>query len=448
MKKKISVIGAGSGIFAMNMIKDICLTPNLADSEICFMDIDEARLDASYTLCKRYSEEVGAALNITKTLSREECLQGADFVINTVLIGGYRGWKEGWEIGKKWGYRYGGSLHIMHDEAFWINFYQLRMMEDILLDIKRICLDAWYVMIANPVMAGITYLQRKYPEVKLVGLCHGFGGVYELADILGLEHDKITYELPGINHFVWLNSFGYDGKDAFPLIDKWVAECAEEYGKNCNYSDKFGPKPVDLYKRYGLFPIGDTANPGGGAWGRGYHTSPEVEKQWNEDPDEWFKWYFDLSNGQVKLVRDAAYDTSKKVTELIPSDHSNEPMIPLIEAIACDVERVVIVNTLNDSEYVPGVPRDFEVEIPALVSRRGIQGIKTKALPKSILAHMYRDRIAPVEMELAAFEKHDKNLLVDLIMMDPNTTSRAQAEGFLEEILNLPYHMEMKAYYG
>lgn len=447
MARKISVIGAGSGIFSLNMIKDLCLTPNLRDSEICFMDIDEERLDASYTMCKRYSKETGVKLEISKTTDRIECLKGADFVINTVLIGGYKGWKEGWDIGKKHGYRYGGSMHIMHDEAFWINFYQLRMMEEILLDIKEVCPKAWYIMIANPVMAGITYLKRKYPEMNIVGLCHGYGGIYELAKELGMERDKITYQIPGVNHFVWLNSFCYNGEDAFPILDKWVKEKSEEFGKTCKFSSMLGPKPVDLYKKYGVFPIGDTANPGGGAWGSWYHTSPEVEKQWNEDPDEWFKDYFILSNNQVEKVKEAAYNMDIKVTDLIPSEHSNEPMIPLIESLSCDVERVIIVNILNDSEYVPGVPKDFEVEIPALVSKRGIQGIKTNPLPKAVLSRMMRDRIAPVEMELAAFVNHDRNLLTDMIMMDPFNQTREQAEGLLEEILNLPYHEEMKAYF-
>ncbi|OAB38598.1 hypothetical protein PMSD_06170 [Paenibacillus macquariensis subsp. defensor] len=446
MSRKISVIGAGSGIFSLNMIKDLCLTPNLINSEICFMDIDEDRLDASYTLCKRFSEETGVNLNISKTTDRIECLQGADYVINTVLIGGYKGWKEGWEIGKKWGYRFGGSMHIMHDEAFWINFYQLRMMEDILLDIKRVCPDAWYIMIANPVMAGITYLQRKYPEVKSVGLCHGYSGIYELAEELGMNREDITFQIPGVNHFVWLNSFYHKGEDAKPLLDEWVNGAAVEFGKECGTSCGIGPKAVDLYKRYGLFPIGDTANPGGGAWGSWYHTSPEVEKVWNEDPDAWFKGYFEYSTGQVEFIKKAAYGDDK-VSDLIDGGHSNEPMIPLIEALSCDVERVVIVNILNDNEYVAGVPRDFEVEIPALVSKRGIQGIKTLPLPKQILSRMLRDRIAPVEMELAAYESHDKNLMVDLIMMDPFNRTREQAEGFLEEILNLPYHTEMKAYF-
>ena len=160
MAVKISILGAGSGIFSLNMIRDLCLTENLQDSAICFMDIDEKRLDASYTLCMRLAKQMGIRLNISKTTSREEALTGADFVVNTILIGGYRGWKEGWSIAKKWGYRMGGSMHIMHDEAFWINFYQLRMIEDVQLDIKRICPNAWYLLVSNPVMAATTYLPQ------------------------------------------------------------------------------------------------------------------------------------------------------------------------------------------------------------------------------------------------------------------------------------------------
>ncbi|MBS5079762.1 MAG: hypothetical protein E7B11_05635 [Clostridiales bacterium] len=123
-------------------------------------------------------------------------------------------------------------------------------------------------------------------------------------------------------------------------------------------------------------------------------------------------------------------------------------MIPLIEALACDVERVVIVNIANTYQYVEGVPEDFEVEIPALVSKRGIQGIHTLPLPKMVQSHMKRDRIASVEMELEAYERGSRELLTELIMMDPFTRSREQAEGFLNELLELPFLQEMKAYYN
>jgi len=154
MSIKISVLGAGSSVFSANLIKDICLTESLRDSDICFMDIDEKRLRAACALCSRLAGELGTPLKITGTTDRDACMRGADFIVDTILIGGYQHYQEGWDIAEKWGYRRGGSLHVMHDEAFWINFHQLRMMEGVVQDMKRFCPDAWLLMVANPVMAG------------------------------------------------------------------------------------------------------------------------------------------------------------------------------------------------------------------------------------------------------------------------------------------------------
>lgn len=444
---KISILGAGSSIFALNIVRDLCLARQLHDSEICFMDIDEKRLDCSYMLCVRLSKEMGMPLKISKTTNREQCLRGADYVLNTILIGGHGRWKEGWSIAEKYGYRRGGSLHVMHDEAFWTNFYQLRMMEEVHREVQRICPNAWVLMVANPVLAATTLLRRKYPDVKMVGLCHGTGQVRYVAETLGLDADKVTYQIPGVNHFVWMNHFYCEGKDAFPILDQWIEEKSAEYFSKCHYCDMMGPKAIDLYKRYGVMPIGDTANPGGGAWGYSYHSDREVEKAWNENPKAWFEDYFVTSAERIETIERAAYDQTKDVLELVGMDMSREPMIPLIEALYCGVERTIIVNTLNDRGYVPGVPNDFEVEVPALCGAYGIHPIATDPLPKPILAHLYHDRIAPVEMELAAYENGDKQLLIDLVMMDPFTRSRKQAEDLVSEIMDLPYHTEMKAWY-
>lgn len=447
MTIKIGVLGAGSGIFSLNLMRDLCLTESLHGSEVCLMDIDEKRLDASYTLCTRLAQELGSCLHITKTTSREACLTGTDYVINTILMGGYQGWHDGWKIAQKWGYRRGGSLHVMHDEAFWTNFYQLRMMESVHRDILHICPDAWYLMVCNPVFAGTTYLQRKYPQVKMVGLCHGTGQIRYIAEKMGLDFDKVCCEIPGVNHFVWLNQFYYEGRDAFKLLDKWIEEQSEAYFKTCPECDFFGPKVVDLYKRYGVLPIGDTANPGGGAWGYEYHSDREVEKTWKEDPEAWFNAYFVASAAHVEEIERAAYDESRPVRELIACEKSHEPMVPVIEALACGKEQKIVVNTLNDRGYVPGIPADIAVEVPACCGSYGIHPIATERLPAPILARAYHDRIAPVEMELAAYEAGSRSLLVDLVMMDPFTRSRAQAEGLVEEILALPYHAEMKEWY-
>lgn len=447
MKGKIALIGAGSGMFSLNLVRDICLTRNLQGIEICLMDIDSERLDNIHLFCSRYAEEVGNELVITKTLDRTVALEGADFVVHTALAASHAKLREGWEVAEKLGYRFGGSLQIMHDEAFWINFYQLLLMENILLDIRRICPKAWYLVVANPVITGITYLKRKYPDSNIVGMCHGFAGVYRLCDLLGLNKSEVSFESIGVNHFVFLNKFFYKGQDAYPILDRWIDEKSQEYFKTAWYSDFAGPMVVDLYRKYGLWPVGDTATPGGGSWPWWYHSDDIVSESWKEKPIDGYLSYFDWVKSQAKLIRDQVGNKEICLSEIFPRVLSGEPVVPLIESLHCGVERTIIVNILNDGEFIPGIPRDFQVEIPALCSAKGVQGIRCNSLPQQILSFIYHDKIAPCEMELAAFEQGDYDLLLAMILMDPFTKSEAQARDLLDSILNLDWNEPMRQHY-
>jgi len=444
---KISIIGAGSAVFSLNLVKDLCLTPNLQGSTISFMDINKERLDAVYALAKRYAEEMGIKLKLEKTSDRLESLHDANFVINTALVSGYENMRECWSIGFKHGYRLGGSYHIMHDESFYINFYQLRFFESLINDILDVCPDAWYIKLANPVLQGITYLKRKYPEAKLVGLCHGFNGIYHVTNILGLERELVSFQISGVNHFVWLKHFYYKGQNAFPLLDKWIEKEAPKHWEKSRPSSDTGPKAIDLYKKLGMFPIGDTCTPGGGAWPWWYHKDDETEKKWREDPKKWWETYFPTREQRLRELIKTSQDPSTKVTSIFAPKKTSEIIVPLVESIACDIPRIFQVNILNDGSFVPGVPRDFEVEVPGRVSKRGVQGIETSGLSKPIISYILRDRVAPVEVELEAYESGNRSLLLQLILMDPWTKSEEQAKNLLEDLVALPYHKGMRQYY-
>ena len=433
---KISIIGAGSGCFSLGIIRDLCLTKNLQGSTISFMDIDEGRLNAVYNLCCRYSEEMGVNLTLEKTTDRKASLKGADFVINTALAASHTRLKEGWKVALKHGYRFPGSYHIMYDEAFWINFYQLRLMESITQDILDICPDAWHLMVANPVVAGTTFLTRKYPKSKLVGLCHGYAEVYKIAENLGLGREGLNFQISGVNHFVWLTHLYHQGTDMLPVLSESVKDSTDS-------------RHV-LYKQFGVHPIGDTAGWTGALWPWWNNVDKMHIDFWKDDPDDFTNgWdsYFNMVNKQAEDIKKHSSDLSIKVTEIYPPNKDDELMIPLIESLACDIPRVFILNVQNTNEFVPGIPRDFEVEIPALASKRGVQGMKTNGLPKQVLLHTLRDRVIPVEMELEAYETGSRDLLLQLIFMDKSTGSTRQAKDFLDEILLLPYHKEMKEHY-
>lgn len=449
MSQKICIIGAGSAIFSLNLIKDICVNKNFAECTVSLMDVDEERLDAIYGLCTRYTEEMGAGITVIKTMDRREAMQGADFVINVALDYGHERFKQGIEVAYRNGYRFGGSMHVLHDEAFFINFHQLRLMESILLDMLDICPEAYYIMVANPVQAGVTYLQRKYKNAKIVGMCHGYTGVYRLAEAMGLDRKDISFEVAGVNHFIWLTSFYYKGEDGYKYIDEWVKRREKEITGTEEFTldDEHTLKTIDIYKRFGLFPIGDAASAGGGAWGWEYHTDDATEEKYGSKPYQWYKIYFDHCDESVQKIKSVVENKDAKVSEVFSDMQSDEPMIPLIEGLAFDVHNTVIVNILNDGGYMKDLPTDYEVEIAAIVSKNGIKPIHNDGLPKPIMAHLYRDRIAPVEVELAAFENHSRDLLVDLVMMDPWTKTREQAEKLIDEIFDLPCNQDMKEYY-
>lgn len=450
MTVKISILGAGSGAFSLSLIRDLCLTHNVYGATVSLMDIDPQRLEGSYGLCRRYAEELGAHFTLEKTLDRAESLDGADFVINTALAAGHSRLRAGWEIARSLGYRWGGSLAIMHDEAFWINFYQLRLFESVVQDVLRLCPGALYMQVANPVLAATTYLKRLYPQLNMVGLCHGSGGVYHVARLaLGgaFDHAGLTFELPGVNHFLWLTKLFYRGEDLMPRFAEWVEKQSAGYFATCGTSDHMGPKPVDLYKRMGVVPIGDTATVGGGAWGWQYHVDDETEARWQEDPGRWWQGYFDWVERVARENYAISQDPTQRVTEYLEPRLSGEPMAPIIEAVACDLPRTVIVNVPNTGSYVPGVPTDFAVEVPALISKRGVQPVQTGGLPPLPLALLLRDRVVPVELELEAYRQGSRRLLEELVSLDPWTRSPEQARALVEAILSMDGHADMAEHY-
>lgn len=439
---KISIIGAGSGAFARILTRDICLTPNLEGATISLMDINKERLDAVYSLCKRYADEVGIRLKFEKTVDRGESLKDADFVINSALAGGHRRLGEGWSIALKHGYSFGGSFHIMHDEAFWVNFYQYKLFDSVISDVLDICPDAWYIQDANPILASITYETRKYNKAKIVGLCSGSDPT-RIASQLRLEREHVTAQAVGVNHFVWLTHFYYKGEDAYPILDKWIRKREADL-KEKEYKPSWQLIIFDLYKKYHLYW---TCCQGDGCWPWWYYVKPATEKRWRFSAAARANGFISYASKQFDDVLKVVSDPSIKVTSVFPAKKTGYIAIPLVESLACDIPRVLHTNIQNVGDFVPGIPRDFEVEIPTLVSRRGIQGIQTDGLPKPLIAFILRERVAPVEIELEAYETGSKELLVQLIMMDPWTRSEEQARRFLDDILSLQCNEEMRQHY-
>jgi len=247
-----------------------------------------------------------------------------------------------------------------------------------------------------------------------------------------------------------LTHFFYKGEDAFPVLDEWIRKEEPKLWETLR-APTTTLIAIDLYRRFGAFPIGDTCDPGGGAWPWWYYATEESKKTWKLDPEEtWRRYFSGVRKGLEDFLR-VAGGPSIKVKDAYPptTERGSEAggVISIIESMACQIPRVFQVNIMNGGGFVPGLPQDFEVEIPALVSKIGVRGIETHGLPKPLIACALRDRVAPVEVELEAYETRSKERLLELIMMDPWTRSEDQAKKFLEDILALTYHKEMREHY-
>ncbi len=441
---KISIIGAGSAGFSLGLVKDVCLTQSLAGSLISFMDIAPERLDMIVKLATRYAQEVGADLRFETTLDRQASIRDADFVINTAFIKGHYHARAMREITEKYGYFYGG-VSTGGAETY-------QFMLDVCADIARLSPKAWLIQTQNPVSGGTTLMTRE-TDVNVVGLCHGHYGVYEIAKTLGLEDtEDITWQAPGINHNIWLTHFYYKGKDAYPLLDEWIANEAEEYWRTHvaerTHDTQMSRGTIHQYHMFGLMPIGDTPRRGG--WW--YHTDMDTKLRWFGQPwggpDTPVARVFYVEGQEKRLaeMRRVAEDPKASLVEHFGGTKTREQHLMIIEGLANNVEQQVQVNVPNRGALA-GLPDDMAVEVPAIVNAKGIQPLRVEPLPEKIMLEQILPEWLQIERGLAAFKSRDRSMLLYGVLENHQTRSYDDAYAALEEILNTPGNEDANAFW-
>lgn len=471
---KVAMIGAGSAIFSLRIISDFTKIPEFEDVEIYLMDIDETRLNSTFILANKLSEEMGTSLKFKTTTNLEEAIDGAKFVINTAMAGGHNYLEKVRKIGEKWGYYRGidsQEFNMVSDYYTVSNFNQLNLF----LKVARLVeekaeKDAWLLQAANPVFEGTTLILRNVP-INMVGFCHGHYGVHHIAEIIGLDISKIDWQVAGVNHGIWLNRFLYEGKNGYEILDEWLKN--NTYEPKHPFDDQLSPAAIDMYNFYGQMPIGDTVR--NSSWK--YHYNLETKKKWygkfgGADSEIGWKWYQDnvraitetinklasyvSMNSNIKLLDFNLYkdylniEVFKEEIESIinPEKFSGEQHVPFIDSIVNDKKQRFVVNILNNG-VIEGIDDNVAVEIPAWVDSNGIHPEKINPrLSERVIKYYLRPRIMRMEMALEAFIKGDINVLKEFLFRDPRTKSEEQVEGVLNEIMNLPENEKMKEHYS
>jgi alpha-galactosidase len=439
---KISVIGAGSAVFSMRLVRDVCLTPPLQGSTVSFMDINEERLNIVHNLAQRYAQETHTDLKLEKTTDRAHAILDADFVVNTALIGGHTDVEQERKVEEVHGYYRGMRLGSY--------FHQLNFMLDVIQDMEDLCPNAWLIQASNPVFDGCTLMNRE-SSINVLGLCHGHFGVYKIARILQLDRAAIAFQAPGVNHCIWMNEFRYKGRDAYPILDNWITTQAEDYWKSWEDSPtevQMSPAAVSLYKMFGLFPIGDTPRFAGAWW---HHVDLATKKKWFNkyggfDSEIGWQHYLTRLEKRMKIMQQLAQSHSSVLTAEFPPEQSGEQHIPIIDALTNDHEGTFQVNVMNNGA-LPGFRNDLVVEVPGIVNGGGVKAIQVQPFPKALIHHIQRTQIIPMELGVEAWTSGDRNILVNKVLADHRTQSYEQAQNMIDAIFSLPFNADLQAHF-
>ncbi len=407
---KITFMGAGSTVFAKNVLGDCMLTPSLHDSEYALYDIDKQRLMDSKNMLDNINKNINDDRAKIKTYlgkdERKKALKNADYVVNAIQVGGYKPCTvTDFEIPKKYGLRQtiGDTLGI---GGIFRALRTIPVLFDFARDIEEVCPDAWFLNYTNP-MAMLTGAMLKATDVKTVGLCHSVQGCANgLLKSLGMNTDNIQWKIAGINHMAWLLEITRNGKDLYPEIKKRARE-----GK-VPERDKVR---FEIMKQFGYYVTESSEH---NAEYMPYFIKdkyPELIDRFNIPLDE----YPRRCEGQIKgwekmrkeLVENKELEHSRTheyASHIMNSMETNEPY--------------KIGGSVLNKGIIPNLPEDACVEVPCLVDSSGVAPCYVGELPAQ-LAALNRTNINVQLLTIKAAITRKKENIYHAALMDPHTAA-------------------------
>ena len=417
---KITFMGAGSTVFAKNVLGDAMLTPCLQDAEIALYDIDADRLDESYLLITKLNENINEnRAKISKYLgveNRKDALRGADFVVDAIQVGLYDPCTIiDFEVPKKYGLRQtiGDTLGI---GGIFRALRTIVVLKEFAADMEEVCPNAWFLNYTNPMAMLAGYMQR-YTKVKTVGLCHSVQVCSEgLLHRLGMQ-DKLEgrkEKIAGINHMAWLLEIqDKDGNDLYPEIkERAKAKNANEKHDDMvrfDYIDKLGyycTESSEHNAEYNYFYIKENR--------------PELIEKFNIPLDEYPR----------RCVNQIAHWAHQKEELMaggqISHTRSREYASHIMEAILTDQPYRIGGNVLNNG-LIPNLPDEACVEVSCMVDRTGIHPTYAGPLPLQLAAmNMTNIGVQLLTIEAAVTGKMEH--VYQAAMMDPHTGSQLSTD--------------------
>ncbi|MDT0711336.1 alpha-glucosidase/alpha-galactosidase [Mammaliicoccus sciuri] len=415
--KKITFLGAGSTVFAKNVLGDCMTVEALQDFEFALFDINEERLNDSEMMLNNLKEGMNSTVTIRSYKNRKEALRGAKYIINAIQVGGYDpATITDFEVPKKYGLRQtiADTLGI---GGIFRNLRTIPVLQEFAKDIKEVCPDAWFLNYTNP-MAVLTNIMLK-EGIKTVGLCHSVQVcASELLESLELPTDHIQSKIAGINHMAWLLEITRDGKDLYPEIKKRAKEKQQS-----THDDMVRFELMDKFGYYVTESSEHNAE---------YHPYfiksqyPELIEQYNIPLDEYPRRCVNQIEEWEHMRDDIVNDQN------LTHERTHEYGSYIIEAMETNKPYKIGGNVLNTGGLISNLPKNAVVEVPCLVDASGINPTYIGDLPEQ-LAALNRTNINTQLLTIEAALTQQKEKIYQAAMLDPHTS----AELSISDIISL-----------
>ena len=430
MGEKIVLIGAGSANFGLEAVSDIFKSLPLEGSEIMLHDTDQEALKETLAVGKKYKTEWGVNFSLNATSNRRDALKDATFVVISIEVSPRFGlWDEDWKYPQQFGFK---QIYAENGGPGGL-FHSLRIIPPILEiceDINQICPGAYVFNFSNPMQRICHAVTVKYPEMKFIGLCHAIAEMErDLPELMDTEFKNIEYRAGGLNHISILTEVRYKDsqRDAYPLIRDKATEYYKNYVIDFEKMNEQSTSPgaergifLKLFETYNYLPITTDSHLG-----------------------EYLPWAHSIADHHAILHFYKSYKKNCMTVYRSEEMHSfyfdkkrqsKERLVELMEAIVEDknIEEAAV-NILNNN-FIKQIPNDIVVEVPAIVGKKGINGIKLDNYPDNF-ASILVNQVGTIRLTTEAVLEKSKSIAFQALLADPVVDDFNSAKSLLDTML-------------
>ncbi|MBV9832067.1 MAG: alpha-galactosidase [Marmoricola sp.] len=407
----IVFVGAGSAEFTRQLLRDLLSYDDLGHLDLVMHDLDPRRLELAeqvgHISVRHHGREQAAT--VRAEADRRRALAGADFVINTVNIGGHAATVTDFDVPESFGVRQtiadtlgvGGVFRGLRTFPF---------LDGLARDMTEVCPDAWLLNYTNPMAMNIGYLAAAHPDLQVLGLCHSvYWTVVDLCELVGVPHAEVDVHSAGVNHQAWILDWRHQGEDLYPRLDRLIADDPELRRR----------VRVDMYRRLGFYPT-----------------------ETSEHSSEYVPWYLhdDAEIERLRLpIRDYVAISAENLAETErlmaqaaageyaePEEDAAEYAPQVIHSMVTGTPRGIQANVVN-RWLIDNLQQGAPVEVPCIIDSGGAHPFAVGSLPEQCAA-LNRTYLSVVDLTVRAATEGRPELVRHALMVDPNTAATLPVE--------------------